>query len=112
MVEPETDFEYAVLAFCEELGQMLIEKNRKYGDSFRNLRKDAAHDLGNPRIPLWLHMKEKLSRYMENHPDDEEDICKDGAGYWILECICSRFDDQIDQLPGNAEGTHASNLKL
>lgn len=112
MVEPETDFENAVVDFCAEIGQMLIEKNRKYGDSFRNLRKDAAHDLENPRIPLWLHMKEKLSRYMKNHPDDEEDICKDGAGYWILECICSRFDDHGDQLSVNANDTHTNNLKL
>ena len=103
MAEPENQFEFAVLAFCEELGQMLILKNRKYGDSFRSLRNDAAHDLGNPRIPLWLHMKEKLNRYMENHPDDEEDVCKDGAGYWIIEAICSRFDDHGDQLPGSAE---------
>lgn len=39
MVEPETDFENAVVDFCAEIGQMLIEKNRKYGDSFRNLRR-------------------------------------------------------------------------
>lgn len=103
MVEPENQFEYAVLAFCEELGQMLILKNRKYGDSFRILRRESASKLQSSRYPLWLHIMEKLNRYMEDHPDEEEDICKDAAGYWILEAICSRFDDHGDQLPGSAE---------
>lgn len=73
---------------------MLINKNRLYGDSFRSLRRDALKELGNSRVPIWLHMKEKLSRYMENKPDDAEDIPRDGAGYWCLEAICSRFDDK------------------
>ena len=105
MVEPETDFEFAVVAFCTELGQMLIMKNRKYGDSFRKIRQSASKDLKNPRYPLWMHMSEKLLRYMENHPDEEEDICKDASGYWILEAICARMDDHPDQLPGNAKDT-------
>jgi len=93
MIEPINDFEREVIKFCEDLAEMLITKNRLYGDSFRSLRKDAAKELGNPRIPLWLHMKEKLSRYMENKADETEDVAKDGAGYWILEALCSRFDD-------------------
>jgi hypothetical protein len=75
---------------------MLIQKNRKYGDSFRNLRIAAAtqSNLNNPRIPIWIHQKEKLDRYMKNEVDETEDVPKDGAGYWCLEAICSRFDDR------------------
>ena len=108
MVEPENEFEIAVMAFCEELGHMLILKNRKYGDSFRELRRESASKLGSSRYPLWLHMMEKLKRYIEDHPDEEEDICKDGAGYWILEAICSRFDDHGDQVTSSAGENHTT----
>jgi hypothetical protein len=103
MTEPTNDFEQAILQFCKDLGEMLIEKNRKYGDSYRNLRKSASNKGLNARMPLWLHQMEKLDRYMENKPDETEDIPKDGAGYWCLEAICSRFDDirKPDTASGN-----------
>lgn len=94
-VVPETDFEKQIVELCEDIGTMIIEKNRLYGDSFRNIRVDAHKELGNPRIPFWLHIKEKLSRYMENKPDENEDIIRDSAGYCILEAVCSRFDDNV-----------------
>lgn len=90
---PETEFEEAIVELCRDIGDMLIEKNRLYGDSYRNLRVDAQKELKNPRIPFWLHLKEKLSRYMENKPDDTEDIIRDSAGYCILEAVCARLDD-------------------
>jgi hypothetical protein len=95
MTEPANDFEKAIVQFCKDLGEMLIDKNRKYGDSFRNLRLAAKNNpnINNPRMPLWLHQMEKLSRYMTDSPGDREDIRKDGAGYWALEAVCAMFDD-------------------
>ncbi len=92
-VVPETDFEKQIVELCEDIGTMIIEKNRLYGDSFRNIRKLSGASLGSSRYPLWMHLTEKLSRYKENNPDETEDIMKDSAGYCVLEAICSRLDD-------------------
>lgn len=93
MLEPENDFERAIVETCREIGEMLIRKNRLYGDSFRNIRQLSLMKLESSRIPLWLHIIEKLDRYMKNQPDDTEDIERDAAGYFILEAVCRRFDD-------------------
>lgn len=95
MVEPNNDFERAIIEYCQNLAEMLILKNRAYGDSFREMRMESLTNLGSSRYPLWLHMMEKLKRYKENNKEESEDIPKDGAGYWILEAICSQFDDAV-----------------
>lgn len=93
-VTPQNDFEQAIIDFFHDVALMVIGKNRAYGDSYRNLRMQALTELGNAKIPLWIHQNEKLKRYMENSPTaDREDPLKDGAGYFGLEAICARFDD-------------------
>jgi len=79
------------LGLGEEIGRMLADKNRKYGDSYARM----AHVLpmfypdGVPGDHLLdaifiLRIIDKLMRIASAQGDDEEDPVKDVAGYAIL----------------------------
>lgn len=67
---------------CDEMKAMLIQKNRKYGDSaispvnifYRGTAEDA----------LRVRMDDKLSRIMNRQDDEDEDPEDDLIGYLIL----------------------------
>jgi hypothetical protein len=67
---------------CDAIKAMLIDKNRKYGDSalsplnvfFRGSAADA----------LRVRMDDKLSRIANQQPDEDEDPIDDLIGYLIL----------------------------
>jgi hypothetical protein len=72
-----------IIAFvCDEIKEMLIMKNRKYGDSaiapvnifYRGTAEDA----------LRVRMDDKLSRIMNRQDDEDEDPEDDLIGYLIL----------------------------
>lgn len=108
-ITPQNDFEQAILDVFTETAYMVIEKNRLYGDSYRTMRERAKFELKNAGAPFWIHINEKISRYMNQIIDeanrgleagtdtnllvDIEDPLKDGMGYFGLELVCRRFDD-------------------
>lgn len=61
---------------------MLLEKNRKYGDSalspIRLMSKASA------REQILVRIDDKLSRWANMQEDDTEDVVKDLLGYYIL----------------------------
>lgn len=72
----------AIVIVCDAIRDMLVEKNRKYGDSaisplnvfFRGSADDA----------LRVRMDDKLSRIANQQPDEDEDPYDDLIGYLIL----------------------------
>jgi len=72
----------AIALVCDEIKEMLITKNRKYGDSalcpvnifYRGTAEDA----------LKVRMDDKLSRIMNRQDDEDEDPENDLIGYLIL----------------------------
>lgn len=72
----------AIALVCDEIKEMLITKNRKYGDSaispvnifYRGTAEDA----------LRVRMDDKLSRIMNRQSDEDEDPENDLIGYLIL----------------------------
>jgi hypothetical protein len=77
-----SSFERAVWDVLHEVGNMLVDKNKKYGNSalspaniFSNL---SALD------SLKVRIDDKLSRIKNGSLDEDEDVTKDLIGYLIL----------------------------
>lgn len=74
---------------CARLADMLIEKNRKYGDSALNpLRIFSRAD---PIEQLNVRLDDKLSRIQSAQTDDDEDPELDLIGYLILLRVARRM---------------------
>lgn len=72
----------AIKIVCDSIKDMLVEKNRKYGDS-------AISPLniffrGSPADALRVRMDDKISRIANQQPDEDEDPYDDLIGYLIL----------------------------
>ena len=76
------EFEQLVRNYCEELAELLIEKNRKYGDAARNPKRIFSQ--ADPLEQLKVRMDDKLSRIANQQWDEDEDAFKDLTGYLIL----------------------------
>lgn len=67
---------------CDGIKEMLLEKNRKYGDSALNpvrifSKADAAEQIR-------VRIDDKLSRLQSGQVDEDEDVINDLIGYLIL----------------------------
>lgn len=73
---------------CDEVRQMLLEKNRRYGDSALNpVRLFSQAD---PIEQLKVRLDDKLSRLRSGQCDDDEDVEMDLLGYLILLRVARR----------------------
>lgn len=71
-----------IAAKCDELKAMLLEKNRKYGDSALNPCR--VFSKANSVEQILVRIDDKLSRIQNRQNDDDEDAVMDLAGYLIL----------------------------
>ena len=71
-----------IVAVCEEVKELLLSKNRKYGNSalepVRIFSKASASEA------ILVRMDDKLSRIVSGQADDNEDAFLDLLGYLIL----------------------------
>ena len=73
----------AITEACEQIKNMLLDKNRKYGDSALNpVRVFSKADAGEQ---LKVRMDDKLSRIQSAQDDDLEDAMLDLTGYLVLD---------------------------
>ena len=73
---------------CDAIRDMLLEKNRKYGDSALNpVRLFAKAD---PVEQINVRIDDKLSRMQSAQSDEDEDVDLDLIGYLILRRIARR----------------------
>ena len=85
-------FEKLVYIVCNEVAETVIQRNKEYGNSFYDLREETGKLFGNERIPLWIYETIKRNRFLET---GKRDTKIDGAGYWVLEEVCSRIKDEM-----------------
>lgn len=79
-VVPQTQIDIATT--CDEIKELLLEKNRKYGDSALSpLRVFSKCD---PVEAILVRMDDKLSRIRTSDPEDAEDAYLDLLGYLVL----------------------------
>lgn len=77
-----TDTQNEIAAVCTELRDLLLEKNRKYGDSALNPKRIFSKADAVEQIKVRLD--DKISRLMNQQNDDDEDVVMDLIGYLVL----------------------------
>lgn len=85
-VNPEvTNTQALIIKKCDELKELLLEKNRKYGDSAINPCRVFSRASATEQI--LVRMDDKINRIKNRQSDEDEDVIKDLAGYCILYMI-------------------------
>jgi hypothetical protein len=80
---PQTQIDIATT--CDSVKEMLLEKNKRYGDSALNpVRIFSKAD---PIEAILVRMDDKLSRIRNLEKDDSEDAYLDLIGYLVLHIV-------------------------
>lgn len=74
-----------IIQKIEEIKELLLEKNRKYGDSALNPIRICSK--ANAKEQILVRIDDKLNRIINSQNDEDEDVFKDLAGYLILYLI-------------------------
>lgn len=74
---------------CEDLMNLLLEKNRKYGNSAIEPRRIFSS--ANSIEQIKVRIDDKISRIANQQEDDDEDAAIDLAGYLILLKVAKHF---------------------
>ena len=67
---------------CDEIKEMLLEKNKRYGDSAINPVR--VFSKANPIEQIYVRLDDKLSRIRNQRDDEDEDVINDTIGYLVL----------------------------
>lgn len=76
------DSQAQIAAVCDEIKEMLLEKNRKYGDSALNPVRLFSKASATEQI--LVRLDDKLSRLRNQQTDEDEDVFLDLIGYLVL----------------------------
>jgi len=79
------EFEGELDEVLEEIREMLLEKNQKYGDSALNPVRIFSK--ASTKEQLFVRMDDKLSRIARGDDEEDEDVPKDLAGYLVMYMI-------------------------
>jgi len=83
-----------IATVCDEVKELLLEKNKRYGDSALNpLRVFSKTDT---LEQLRCRMDDKLSRIRTMDPDDTEDAHLDLLGYLVLYRVAQMQQRRVD----------------
>lgn len=85
---PTTPTQQAIVDLGAEIVDLLVEKNRKYGDSA--LDPIRIFSTADPVEQLKVRLDDKLSRIVSGQTDDTEDTELDLIGYLFLLVIAKR----------------------
>jgi len=83
-----------IAAVCNEIKELLLEKNRRYGDAALNpVRIFSKADSVSQ---LQVRMDDKLSRIRTSDPEDTEDAYLDLLGYLVLFRVAKMQQRRVD----------------
>jgi hypothetical protein len=71
-----------IATICDQLKELLLEKNRKYGDSALNPVR--VFSKASPIEQIKVRLDDKLSRLRNQQEDEDEDVLTDLIGYIVL----------------------------
>ena len=77
---------------CDEVKQMLLDKNRKYGNSALNPKRIFSK--ANTIEQINVRIDDKLSRIESAQLDDDEDVVFDLLGYLVLRIVAKKLNDK------------------
>ena len=90
-----TDTQRCITEEVNDILEMLLEKNRKYGDSALNpVRIFSRSD---PLEQINVRLDDKLSRILNRQDDEDEDPEEDLLGYLILKRVKRRLNAERAQ---------------
>lgn len=78
----EKEFEQKVRKVCNDIAELLIEKNKSYGNSA--LEPINCFYKGNAETAIKVRIDDKLSRIMRGKEYGQDDTIKDLLGYLVL----------------------------
>lgn len=101
LTDPGDKFQAALVDITNEIFSMLLEKNRKYGNS-------VSEPVGvfsklSPIEAINVRIDDKLSRIRSGQPDETEDSELDLIGYLILKRVL-----RYEQKPSNVQSSENS----
>ena len=86
-----------IAAVCDQLKELLLEKNRKYGDSALNPVR--VFSKASPIEQIKVRLDDKLSRLRNQQDDEDEDVLTDLIGYIVLYKVALIQQRRIDTSP-------------
>lgn len=84
-----TEVQQMIAETCNEIAALLIEKNRKYGNSA--LEPVRLFSKAGPIEAIKVRIDDKLSRLLNEQDDEDEDVVKDLMGYLVLLQVAKRM---------------------
>ena len=85
---------------CSEIAELLISKNKKYGNSALEPRRIFSKASSIEQINV--RIDDKLSRIANRQSDEDEDVEKDLIGYLVLKRVCINLKKKAEQEVSNA----------
>jgi hypothetical protein len=87
----KTETQYKIIACLDKIEALLLEKNRKYGDSAINPTRVFSN--ASTLEQLKVRIDDKLSRVRSSQSDEDEDVIVDLIGYLVLYMIALDNDN-------------------
>jgi hypothetical protein len=89
---------------CDDIAELLITKNRKYGNSA--LQPSRIFSKASPIEQINVRIDDKLSRIKNQQEDEDEDVLFDLLGYLVLKKVCLNLQKKIKESTLNMEDTN------
>jgi len=83
-----TTTQMMIIEECDRIKGMLLEKNRKYGDSA--IHPVRCFSKASPIEQINIRLDDKISRLMSGQADEDEDVEDDLMGYLVLKKVAKR----------------------
>jgi hypothetical protein len=83
-----------IATVCDQLKELLLEKNRKYGDSALNPVRVFSN--ASPLEQIRVRLDDKLSRLRNQQEDEDEDVLTDLIGYIVLYKVALMQQRRLD----------------
>ena len=87
-----TSIQTLISTTCDEIKQMLLNKNRKYGNSALNPKRIFSK--ANTIEQINVRIDDKLSRIEAAQLDDDEDVVFDLLGYLVLRIVAKKLNNK------------------
>ena len=98
----------AIAEVCDDIKQLLLSKNEKYGDSALNPVRIMSS--ASPVEQLLVRIDDKLNRIMQGGIlEDDEDVVSDLIGYFVLLKVALKKQQQT---PYNNNNSNLHNVPL
>jgi hypothetical protein len=89
-----TQSQQDIAQVCNQIRELLLEKNRKYGDSALNPVR--VFSKASTLEQLKVRIDDKLSRLQNAQDDEDEDVTSDLIGYLVLYKVALMQQTRVD----------------